>query len=151
MKIQLALDRIDLERAKGIAKEAKDYIDIIEVGTSLIKDYGKKAVSFIKKNFKDKIILADVKTCDEGEYEFIYNAIFFVHLPKDNKYGDLIDNFNRNSDLYKDIKRIALGGGVTEENLKDISIINPEILVVGSAITKSKDIGLSAKEFKKLV
>jgi len=204
MKIQLALDRIDLERAKYIAKEAKDYIDIIEVGTSLIKDYGKKAVSFIKKNFKDKVILADVKTCDEGEYEFramfeagadiatvmgnspietiqicydiskeynkdvmidlmetskskieelkkFHNAIFFVHLPKDNKCGNLIDNFNRCSDLYKDIKRIALGGSVTKEILKDILIINPEILVVGSAITKSRDIGLSAKEFKKLV
>lgn len=204
MKIQLALDRIDLESAKGIAKEARDYVDIIEVGTSLIKDYGKKSVSFIKENFEDKLILADVKTCDEGEYEFkamfeagadiatvmgnspietikicydvskeynkdimidlmetseskieelkkFHNAIFFIHLPKDNKYGSLIDNFNKNSDLYKGIKRIALGGSVTEEILKDILLINPEILVIGSAITKSSDVGLAAKRFKELV
>lgn len=204
MKIQLALDRIDLERAKNIAEEAQDYVDIIEVGTSLIKDYGKKSVSFIKENFKDKIILADVKTCDEGEYEFkamfeagadiatvmgnapietietcydvskkynkdimidlmetdkekienlkkFGNAIFFIHLPKDNKHGSLIDNFNRNSDLYKGMKRIALGGSVTEEILKDILVINPEILVIGSAITKSSNIGLAAKKFKELV
>lgn len=204
MKIQLALDRVDLEMAKSIAKEAQEYVDIIEVGTSLIKDYGKKSVNFIKESFKDKVILADVKTCDEGEYEFkamfeagadiatvmgnapietietcydvsrkyskdimidlmetskrkienlkrFDNAIFFIHLPKDNKHGNLIDNFNRNNDLYKGMKRIALGGSVTEEILKDILLINPEILVIGSAITKSNNIGLAAKKFKELV
>ncbi|KOF56583.1 MULTISPECIES: orotidine 5'-phosphate decarboxylase / HUMPS family protein [Clostridium] len=201
MKIQLALDRITLGKAKSVAKKAEDYVDIIEVGTSLIKDYGKKSVSFIKENFKDKTILADIKTCDEGEYEFksafeagadiatvmgnspietieicynvskeynkdvmidlmgtseskiaqlkkFDNAIFFIHLPKDNKHGNLIDNFNKNSDLYRGIKRIALGGSVKEDILKDILLINPEILVVGSAITKSNDIGLAACRFK---
>ena len=38
MKIQIALNRVDLEKkkAESIAEEAEDYIDIIEVGTSLI-------------------------------------------------------------------------------------------------------------------
>jgi 3-hexulose-6-phosphate synthase len=206
MKIQIALNRVDLEKkkAESIAEEAEDYIDIIEVGTSLIKDYGKKSVSFIRERFKNRTVLADVKTCDEGEYEFramfeagadiatvmgnspietieiCYNvsreynkdimidlmetsknklaelkkfddAIFFVHLPKDNKHVNLIDNFNKNSDLYRGIKRIAVGGNVREDILKDIVLINPEILVVGSAITKSSDIKLMARRFKELL
>lgn len=70
MKIQLALDRINIEDAKEIAKKAMAYIDIIEVGTSLIKDFGLRSVQEIKKEFPGKIILADIKTIDEGAYEF---------------------------------------------------------------------------------
>lgn len=204
MKLQLALDRITLGKAKDIAKEAQRYIDIIEVGTSLIKDYGKKSIGFIKENFEDKVILADIKTCDEGEYEFkaafeagadvatvmgnaalgtieicydvsrkynkdimidlmetnenrieelkkFHDAIFFVHLSKDNKNGNLIDDFNKKSTVYKGIKRIALGGNVREEMVRDILIINPEILVVGSAITKSRNVALAARKFKEVL
>jgi 3-hexulose-6-phosphate synthase len=70
MQIQLAIDRVTLERAKEISREAGPYIDIIEVGTSLIKDYGIVSIKEIKSSFPDKIILADIKTMDEGAYEF---------------------------------------------------------------------------------
>lgn len=70
MKIQLAIDRVSLDKAKEIAKEALPYIDIIEVGTSLIKDFGYVAIETLKSGFPNKIILADMKTIDEGEYEF---------------------------------------------------------------------------------
>ncbi|MDI6618950.1 MAG: orotidine 5'-phosphate decarboxylase [Clostridiales bacterium] len=74
MKIQLAIDRVTIERAKEIAGEAGPYIDIVEVGTSLIKDYGISSVRSIKELFPSKAILADMKTIDEGAYEF--NAAF---------------------------------------------------------------------------
>ncbi len=74
MKIQLAIDRVTIERAKEIAKEAGPYIDIVEVGTSLIKDYGISSVRSIKELFPSKTVLADIKTIDEGAYEF--NAAF---------------------------------------------------------------------------
>lgn len=70
MKIQLAIDRVSIERAKEIAKEAQQYIDIIEVGTALIKDFGMLSVREIKREFPDKTVLADLKTIDEGAYEF---------------------------------------------------------------------------------
>lgn len=70
MQIQLAVDRVTLERAKEISREAYPYIDIIEVGTSLIKNYGMISVKEIKSSFPEKIILADIKTMDEGAYEF---------------------------------------------------------------------------------
>ncbi|HET7580263.1 MAG TPA: 3-hexulose-6-phosphate synthase [Bacillales bacterium] len=70
MKLQLALDRITLEQALELARSTAEYVDIIEVGTSLIKDYGMESVRVIKDEFPDHLILADIKTMDEGEYEF---------------------------------------------------------------------------------
>lgn len=70
MKIQLAIDRVSIERAKEISREASTYIDIIEVGTALIKDFGTVSIKEIKDAFPNKIILADMKTIDEGAYEF---------------------------------------------------------------------------------
>ncbi len=76
MKIQVAIDRVSIERAIEIIKEIKDDADIIEIGTSLIKDYGLKSVRTIRSTFPDIKILADIKTVDEAEYEFtrIYEA-----------------------------------------------------------------------------
>lgn len=76
MQIQLAVDRVTIDRAKEIALKAAPHIDIIEVGTSLIKDFGVVSIKEIKSAFPDKIILADIKTMDEGAYEFkaAYNS-----------------------------------------------------------------------------
>lgn len=71
MKIQLAIDRVSIEKAKEISIAASPYIDIIEVGTALIKDFGLVSIKEIKAAFPNKIILADMKTIDEGAYEFI--------------------------------------------------------------------------------
>ena len=70
MKLQLAIDRVSIEEAMAIIEETAEYIDIIEVGTALIKDFGLEAVRRIKKKFPTKIILADIKTMDEAAYEF---------------------------------------------------------------------------------
>lgn len=76
MKIQLAIDRVSIERAKEIINEADPYVDIIEVGTALIKDFGTISIKEIKEAFPNKVILADIKTIDEGAYEFkaAYNS-----------------------------------------------------------------------------
>lgn len=70
MRIQLAIDRVTIEKAKEISVEAAPYMDIIEVGTALIKDFGVISISEMKRAFPDKTILADIKTIDEGAYEF---------------------------------------------------------------------------------
>lgn len=71
MELQLAVDRVTVEVAAKLIEETIEYIDIIEVGTSLIKDFGlKNSVGSLKRKFPEKRILADIKTCDEGEYEF---------------------------------------------------------------------------------
>lgn len=69
MKIQLAVDRVSIPQAIEIIDRAKDSIDIIEIGTSLFKDFGLDALNKIREQF-DHSILADIKTMDEAEYEF---------------------------------------------------------------------------------
>lgn len=71
MRLQAAFDRVSVERAAELTGLVKGYADIIEVGTSLIKDYGLDgSVRVLKEKYPDQCILADIKTCDEGEYEF---------------------------------------------------------------------------------
>lgn len=71
MRLQAAIDRVTVDRAAEIIAKTRGCADIIEVGTSLIKDYGLNgSVKVLKEKYPDQCILADIKTCDEGEYEF---------------------------------------------------------------------------------
>jgi len=69
IKLQLALDLDSLEQSINITKEVINYIDIIEVGTPLIKKYGIDSIKSIRNIFKESIILADMKTMDGGIFE----------------------------------------------------------------------------------
>lgn len=69
IKLQLALDLDSLEQSIIIIKKVINYIDIIEVGTPLIKKYGIDSIKLIRKTFKESIILADMKTIDGGVFE----------------------------------------------------------------------------------
>ena len=53
MKIQVAIDRVTLNKAIEIIESVKDSVDIIEIGTSLIKDYGLESliVKVVVSNF----------------------------------------------------------------------------------------------------
>ena len=52
MKLQVAIDRTDLETAEAMIEEIKESADIIEIGTSLIKDYGlDRSVAYFRKRF----------------------------------------------------------------------------------------------------
>jgi len=70
MNIQLALDRMDIAEAIELTKKVEDSIDWIEVGTSLIKEFGVKSIKEIKQAFPNKQIVADIKTIDNARYEF---------------------------------------------------------------------------------
>lgn len=76
MKIQLAVDRVTIDKAIEIINDSIEYVDVVEIGTSLIKDFGLESVKRIREKFSDLTILADIKTVDEAEYEFeaVYNA-----------------------------------------------------------------------------
>ncbi|PFP24908.1 3-hexulose-6-phosphate synthase [Bacillus sp. AFS073361] len=70
MNIQLALDRMDIAEAIELTKKVEDSINWIEVGTSLIKEFGVKSIKEIKQAFPNKQIVADIKTIDNARYEF---------------------------------------------------------------------------------
>lgn len=71
MKLQLAIDRVTMNKADEIIEATFNDVDIIEIGTSLIKDYGLEgSIKYIKKKYPNGCFLVDLKTCDEGAYEF---------------------------------------------------------------------------------
>jgi len=76
MKLQLALDVLNSEEAIDLAMQTREYIDIIEIGTPLIKHEGITLVKKMRELFPDKEILVDLKTMDVGAYEadFCFDA-----------------------------------------------------------------------------
>ena len=70
MDIQVALDRIPLERAVRISDAVARHVDWIEVGTSLIKQFGQDAVRRVVDAAGRTPVLADLKTVDDVRFEF---------------------------------------------------------------------------------
>ncbi|MBG6212549.1 MAG: orotidine 5'-phosphate decarboxylase [Cryobacterium sp.] len=69
MKLQVAMDVLTTEAALALAAQVAPHVDIIELGTPLIKAEGLSAVTAIKAAHPDKIVFADLKTMDAGELE----------------------------------------------------------------------------------
>ncbi|MBH0024891.1 3-hexulose-6-phosphate synthase [Salinibacterium sp. SWN248] len=69
MKLQVAMDVLTTEAALTLAGQVAAYVDIIELGTPLIKHEGLSAVRAIKDAHPDKMVFADLKTMDAGELE----------------------------------------------------------------------------------
>ena len=69
MKLQVAIDLLTTEAALELAGKVAEYVDIIELGTPLIKAEGLSAVTAIKNAHPDKLVFADLKTMDAGELE----------------------------------------------------------------------------------
>ncbi|WP_067727603.1 3-hexulose-6-phosphate synthase [Oceanobacillus damuensis] len=71
MELQLALDLVNIPEAKKIVEEVQDHIDIVEIGTPVVKIEGLKAVKEIKEAFPHLQVLADLKTMDAAGYEVL--------------------------------------------------------------------------------
>ncbi len=199
MKIQLALDRLSIQEAIALGEEVKEYVDWIEVGTSLIKEYGMDSVRALRNAFPEKTIVADMKTIDNSRYEFelcyragadvatvigvspvvtianclevalsynkevmidllqvsdlhfeeissLDNAIFCQHLSKD--LQEDASNTLLGEPIFKNEKlNYAVAGGISSTSFPAIMDMNPEIVIIGSAITQSNDPKQAAKFF----
>jgi 3-hexulose-6-phosphate synthase len=205
MKLQLALDFDNKKDALKICKKVKKYVDIIELGTPLIKQEGLRVLRKFKK-FK-KLIVADLKTMDTGFFEAemafksgadiatvcgcadestIKGAIKAARKYKKKICVDLIsvkNNKKRAKQVAKwkgnyvivhtgidvqlkggsplknlkevsgviDKKKIAVAGGINLKSIKQVKKYNPEIVIVGGAITKAKDPAKIAKKLKEMI
>ncbi|WP_248761063.1 3-hexulose-6-phosphate synthase [Pseudarthrobacter sp. SSS035] len=69
MKLQVAMDLLTVEDALELASKVAEFVDIIELGTPLIKSAGLSAITAVKAAHPDKIVFADMKTMDAGELE----------------------------------------------------------------------------------
>ncbi|CQR55970.1 orotidine 5'-phosphate decarboxylase / HUMPS family protein [Paenibacillus riograndensis] len=213
MNIQLALDRMSIQEAIDMARLTEPYIDWIEVGTSLIKEFGMASVEAMKREFPHKVIVADVKTFDNAKYEFelcykagadvatvmgaaplvtvdlsmktariwdrqvmidllhtmpeeqaalarYWEAVHCLHVSKDQQegggsrlagpgaYGAALDGAPGSAGESPAELRIAAAGGITLESLPGLMAMKPEVLIVGSAITKAPDPAAAARAFQ---
>lgn len=68
-RLQVALDDPSLEENLRVAREVQSQVDLLEVGTPLIKKYGMEAVRRFREEFPEAVVVADMKTIDGGEFE----------------------------------------------------------------------------------
>ena len=68
-KLQVAIDLLTTEEALALAAKVAPYVDIIELGTPLIKNMGSTVITAMKAAHPDKLVFADLKTADAGELE----------------------------------------------------------------------------------
>ncbi|MCM3782749.1 3-hexulose-6-phosphate synthase [Neobacillus mesonae] len=71
MKLQLALDLVDIPQAIEVVKEVESFIDIVEIGTPVVINEGLRAVKEMKAAFPNLDVLADLKIMDAGGYEIM--------------------------------------------------------------------------------
>ncbi|WNB93405.1 3-hexulose-6-phosphate synthase [Bacillus sp. NEB1478] len=69
MKLQLALDLVDIPGAIELVKEVEEHIDVVEIGTPVVINEGLKAVKEVKAAFPNLTVLADLKIMDAAGYE----------------------------------------------------------------------------------
>ncbi|MCI1747569.1 MAG: orotidine 5'-phosphate decarboxylase [Acidipropionibacterium sp.] len=69
MKLQFAMDTLKTESALELADKAAPYVDILELGTPLVKSEGLSVITAVKAAHPDKTVFADLKTMDAGELE----------------------------------------------------------------------------------
>ncbi len=67
MKLQIAFDLTDLDKAVSIAKDVADYADIIEIGSLLIYKYGETAIKKFREVLAQETLLVDAKVSDRSK------------------------------------------------------------------------------------
>ncbi|WP_096437286.1 3-hexulose-6-phosphate synthase [Alteribacter populi] len=203
MKLQLALDRLSKKECYFILEQTSDFIDWIEIGTGVIKEYGVSIIGEVKEHYPNHTIVADMKTCDAGKHEAkqafeadadITTAMAFsssgtltemldvaeqyekrvmidllgvseikrvkeieglgadlvsLHIGKDMQ----AEGISFTDDQFQMVKglpstQVAVAGGVDERSLPVIAKQSPDVVIVGSAITKARNPKIVAERLK---
>ena len=69
VKLQMALDDISLDAGVALVRRVRDCVDVVEVGTPMVMEYGMEAVRRVRQAAPGLGILADLKIMDAGAYE----------------------------------------------------------------------------------
>lgn len=66
MKLQIAFDLTDLEKALACATQVQEHADILEIGSLLVYGHGVAAIRRFREQFPDKTLVADIKVADRS-------------------------------------------------------------------------------------
>lgn len=194
MLLQIALDKPE---HLALLPRLRSIVDIVEIGTPLLKRFGIGAIATARELCPNTLVLADTKTVDGGRLEaemvFGAGAAFMTVLSSSSSatheaVGRVADNFgasvvvdtitesgksellpanvvfptsfayvavhsptdarlagNRSTAHIDAVAwmhhrgfRVSLAGGIGPETIEAALAVEPEILVVGSAITESE-------------
>ena len=69
MKLQVALDTLNIDECLNLLDEIHEVVDIVEVGTPFIVREGVKPVKIFKEHYDDIEVFADIKIMDGGLME----------------------------------------------------------------------------------
>jgi 3-hexulose-6-phosphate synthase len=67
--LQVALDSIEDQEVFRVAELVREYVDVLDIGTVLLKREGIRIIKQIKAAFPDKFVFVDTKTLDLGQLE----------------------------------------------------------------------------------
>ncbi|UCZ55227.1 3-hexulose-6-phosphate synthase [Bacillus shivajii] len=141
MKLQLALDRLTKSECFQILKSTEDYIDWIEVGTGVIKEYGVSIIKEIKEKYPKHTIVADMKTCDAGKHEAeqAFNAgadiTTVMAFAADGTIKDMLEV----ADRYNKRVMVDLLGIESEERVKEIEDLGADLVSLHIGKDMQKD------------
>jgi 3-hexulose-6-phosphate synthase len=102
MKLQLALDTPDLTHELELAGRVAAYVDSIEAGTPLLIREGIRAVRELRRRYRGRPIVADIKVIDAGEpiAELAFAAGATVVTVLGNASDELIERVVRSAHRY---------------------------------------------------
>ena len=149
MKLQLALDT-DLKKGLKIAKKVHEYVDIIEMGTPLVKMEGADVVKKFKK-FK-KPIMADLKTMDTGflEAEIAFKAGADITSVLGASDIDTIKGAIKAARKYKKETLVDLINVQDKNKIKEIIDSKPDYICVHKGIDMQEKGQDPFEDFKKV-
>ena len=207
MQLQLALDVLHTDKALKLAELACEFVDLLEVGTPLLKHEGIAVVKAMRRRFPERRIVVDAKTMDAGacEADFCFaagadmvtvlgvagRATIDAVVSSAVRHGgkvmvDLIGVSNKErlaeetrelgvdyvivhtgldqqlagssvfTELDSFVKRrvrvpFAVAGGVTPDGMSALAAYQPDIVIVGAAITGADEPAQAAREMKRRV
>ena len=151
MKLQVAIDRVSLEKAENLIKIFDGLADVIEVGTSLVKDYGLLKLKELTSKKMTSQILGDIKTSDEGAYEFKqgFRQGFDILTVMGSASLETIEKCYEVSEESNGTMMIDLLE-CSDDKIKEISNFKNAIYCIHASIDreKLKNPGKTVKEFK---
>lgn len=152
MKLQVAIDRVSFEKAAELVEEFEGIADVIEIGTSLVKDYGLLKLKDITNKVNKSKVLGDIKTSDEGAYEFRqgFEQGFDILTVMGSASFETISKCYEVSEEYNKVMMIDLLE-CSKEKIDEISNFDNAIYCIHTSIDKKRviAIGDEIEEFKK--
>jgi len=206
MKLQIALDLLDLQKCLEIAKSVERYADSFQIGSPLLLKYGVQAIEEFRATFPNKEIFAETQIVNHeqdivsmclkagatwvsvmaGTTKEVIHAVSSLASQK-NKFV-IMDLFNNNSIgqsamdanklgvdalLYQNIYHensenefaieewddlrgnsklpIYIRANINRDNIAFILSLKPDAIIIGKAITQSKNPAEEAEFFYRSV